>query len=200
MQTVDFDQVDDVYKASPGWWGIIADQEDELKDQLDLDFELKEQYIKLNNLGIDYLIQYDTVHIRILTEFLHYINDNYITLTDFTYIELDQVQIFAKCIYDILFVDMINDTIPQICNVKKIDDPIKLIQADVDETKQILLEHYNETLKSLNSLYKINPSLGGVMVKNSFAIDLFSMDISQWYEEFFVPVVTNYTDQIQQNI
>jgi hypothetical protein len=201
MQQIDFDQVDDVYKASPGWWGIIVSQENINCEQKDLLFEVQSQCLDLNNLGIDFLAQYDseTVSYDFLLDFLGTVNNKYISFLDYIRLDYDKLFIITKSIYEILFVDFIKETIPQICMVKKLDDPLKLIQANNEEFKTLLIEHYNNTLKQLNTLYKINNNLAGAMVKNSFALDLFDRDLEQFYEEFVCPVIINYQEQIREN-
>ena len=145
------------------------------------------------------MVQYDAVDISTASDMLIYIHDNYLSFLEFDNITNDALLILSKSIYEILFVDFINDTIPQICNVKKLNSPLQLVQANSDEFKIILLEHYNNTLKQLNTLFKINPSLTGAMIKNSFAIDLFNTELTQFYEQFVVPVITKYQDQIREN-
>lgn len=201
MLTVDFDQVDDVYKASPGWWGIISNQEDIKCQKEDLLFEIQEQYLKLNNLGIDFLGQYEEemIEYKVLSDMLKTINEKYIPFLDNVRLDYDKLLITAKSIYEILFVDFIKDTIPQICSIKKLNSPSQLIQANSEEIRSFLLEHYNNTLNQLNILYKINPNLAGGMVKNSFAIDLFAGNLESFCEEFMFPVIIKYINQIREN-
>ena len=197
---MDFDLMDDQYKASPGWWSIINDLEDIAHIQQDIEFELKEQYIKHNNLGIDYIIQYDKVNIQILNDMLVYVDLNYIQLAELLNLDLDRLKILAKSVYDVLFVDFINTTIPQICNIRKLSNPLGLLQLKTTEIKTTLLDHYNNTLTQLNTLYKINPNLTGEMLKCSFAIDMFGTDIDMFCEEFMYPVIIQYADQIKENL
>lgn len=202
MQSIDFDQIDDVFKASPAWWNIINSEENNDIERQDLMFEINSQCLNLNNLGIDFLGQYDQdlITYKFLMDFLGYVNDNYINFLDYIKIDYTKLLITTKSIYEILFVDFIKDTIPQICIVKKIKNPIQLIQADNEEFKQLLIEHYNNTLKQLNSLYKMNPDLTGPMVKNSFALDLFNNDLENFYEEFVCPVIVKYQNQIRESL
>lgn len=201
MSSIDFDQVDNVYKASPGWWGIIANQEDIKCQKEDLLFEIQEQYLKLNNLGIDFLGQYEEelIEYKTLSDMLKTIDEKYIPFLDNIRLDYDKLLITAKSIYEILFVDFIKDTIPQICSVKKLTNPSQLLQANYEEIRSLLLEHYNNTLKQLNTLYKVNPNLAGGMVKNSFAVDLFAGNLEQFCEEFAYPVIIKYNNQIREH-
>lgn len=195
------DQVDDVYKASPGWWDIINTLEDIKIQTDDLEFEIMYQCCNLKNLGINYLNQYDAIDIpkNILQNFLTYVDNYYIDFLDFLQIDYDKILILSKSIYEILFVDFVNQTIPQICVVNKIQDPMQLVQESEEYMRKLLISHYNNVLHQLNSLYKINPSLSTEMVKNSFAIDLFSKNLDKFNEQFMIPVIINYSNQIREN-
>lgn len=201
MISLDADQVDDVYKASPGWWDIINTLED-IKIQTDnLEFEIMYQCCNLKNLGINYLNQYDAIDIpkNILQNFLSYVDNYYIEFLEFLQIDYDKILILSKSIYEILFVDFVNQTLPQICVVNKIQDPMQLVQESEEQIRKLLISHYNNVLQQLNSLYKINPSLSTEMVKNSFAIDLFNKNLDKFNEQFAIPVIINYSNQIREN-
>jgi hypothetical protein len=202
--TIDFDQVDDIYKASPRLWSTITSLENIQCEIENLKFELGQQFINLNNLGIDYLSQYSNIEIPkiIYIEFLNYINNYYINIIEFLSLDYNKISIMGQSVYKILFVDFINTTLPQICNVKKINDPSKLLQANVDEIKQLLLDHYNNILKQLNSLYQTSSNLDiqNGMLQNSFAIDIFNKNLDDFSEKFFFPIVLKYQDKIRENI
>jgi len=199
--SLDNDQIDDVYNASPGWWDIINKLEDIKIQNDDLEFEIMYQCCNLKNLGINYLNQYDTLEIpkTIMQNFLTYIDSHYINFLDFIQIDYDKIKVLTKSIYEILFVDFITQTLPQICVVNKIQDPVQLVQESEEYIRKLLITHYNNVLQQLNSLYKINPSLSTEMVKNSFAIDLFSKNLDKFNEQFIIPVIINYSNQIREN-
>ena len=201
MISLDNDQIDDVYNASPGWWDIINKLEDIKIQNDDLEFEIMYQCCNLKNLGINYLNQYDTLEIpkTIMQNFLTYIDSHYINFLDFIQIDYDKIKVLTKSIYEILFVDFITQTLPQICVVNKIQDPVQLVQESEEYIRKLLITHYNNVLQQLNSLYKINPSLSTEMVKNSFAIDLFSKNLDKFNEQFIIPVIINYSNQIREN-
>jgi len=199
--SLDNDQIDDVYNASPGWWDIINKLEDIKIQNDDLEFEIMYQCCNLKNLGINYLNQYDTLEIpkTIMQNFLTYIDSHYINFLDFIQIDYDKIKVLTKSIYEILFVDFITQTIPQICVANKIQNPTQLVQESEEYIRKLLITHYNNVLQQLNSLYKINPSLSTEMVKNSFAIDLFSKNLDKFNEQFIIPVIINYSNQIREN-
>lgn len=201
MISLDTDQVDDVYKASVGWWDIINTLEDIKIQTDDLEFEIMYQCCNLKNLGVNYLKQYDTISIpkNILQNFLKYVDDYYIRFLDFLQIDYDKILILSKSIYEILFVDFVNQTIPQICVVNSIQDPMQLVQESEVGIRNLLISHYNKILTQLNTLYKINTSLSTEMLKNSFAIDLFNKNLDDFNERFAIPVIINYSNQIREN-
>jgi hypothetical protein len=200
MLELDFDQVDDPYKASPAWWNIINTKENEKIEQDDIAFELELQYKDLENLGINYWSQYENIDQLTITTFLTYIHDHYLPLSDLEIIlaRNDASNIIGKAIYELLFVDMVNDTIPTICSVNKIKPCTDLILNK--NIKGLLLTHYQNILTQLNNLYPINKDLSPPMIKHSIAIDIFNADVETFIEKFLTPVITKYSHIISLKV
>lgn len=197
MNNIDDNLIEDIFASPPKTWPAIISNEILDKEHEDLLFELKEQYIGLNNLGIDYLSQYMIeIRSKTISDMLSFINDKYIAIIDFSSLDYNKLYELFKNLYKILFVDMVLKTIPSICIVNKIKDPSKLIQANSLEVKQLLINHYTTTLKQLNILYPINNSLNEEILKNSFAIDLFNNDLDNFTETFLFTIIQKYNDRM----
>jgi len=183
MPEFDFDLNDDIYKANPGYWpNIITLQNNNIQLE-DLIFELNSQIKQLENLGINYLNQYDNIlPIETLKDFLLLINEKYIDIPLIEIItnDYDKSLVYFTSLYEFLFVDFISSVAALI----KTNNP--------QEIRTIILTHINNNLKQLNNLYKINPNLKPEMIKNSILLDIFNSDLDKLYEVFINPILVTY--------
>jgi hypothetical protein len=183
MPQFDFDLNDDIYKSSPGYWPLIVTLQNNNIELEDLLCELNIQINELENLGVNYLNQYNNIiPMETLKELLLLINEKYI---DIPYIEIiisdyDKCLVYFTSLYEFLFVDFIKDVLPLITTNK------------FEEIRTIILNHINTKLTQLNILYKINLNLKPEMIKNSILLDIFNNDLEIFYESFISIILVKY--------
>lgn len=187
MKQFDFDLNDDIYKANPGYWPNIITLQNDNIEQEDLIFEINTQIVQLENLGINYLEQYDNnlISIDLFNKFLDFINDNYINIPFLETIRVDYNKslVYFRSLYEFLVIDFIIDVLPLINSNR----------AQI--VREIIINHINNKLTQLNNLYIINNNLRPEMIKYSILLDLFNNNIEQFYESYITIVKVKYLNK-----
>jgi hypothetical protein len=167
---------DDIYKAPPRDWNFIQNQLNQWGDIELLEINLKNQYIDLKDLGINYLKEVTDIYEDICLNFLNYVNTNYISINYLDQIKNDnqKLQLYTKNIYELLFVDFIY-----------IKDNFKL-----DNLKFDIISYYTKKINGLNKMKNIDTTINltNDILKCTIAVDIFDTDLDNFIDNFYTVI------------
>jgi len=173
--------------------GIIQERFDNLNTFIRL--EIEEQYINLNNLGIDF-IKDSVINDDIYIDFINYIDDSYISIVNIQNIFDNpiQLQIIGKQIYQIFCVDIINEIIPRLLKYLEIKDSLELELVSESLIKDGLFNISQKKLELLKKLHDVNLSslIRYEIIKTTLFIDIIDNDIESLLENFIFPICEKY--------
>jgi hypothetical protein len=184
---------------------IVTQLNDRLLSE-ELVASLKEQYIGFQNLGYNFLKDYDNNQITpdILIDFMNYIDDNILSI-EFR----DQINdhdrntyILIPMLYEILYVDMIKFILPNVMKELKTREADDIKYLPIPRLKYLLLKVVKDTLTGLEDAKSLGSGIGNSkianeIVKYSYCLDLFDNDLEDTFlENYLIPVINNYNTQI----
>lgn len=184
---------------------IVTQLNDRLLSE-ELEASLKEQYIGFQNLGYNFLKDFDNNQItpEILIEFMEYIDDNILSI-EYRYQINDQdrnTYILIPMLYEILYVDSVNFILPNVMkelNTREAND-IKMLSPS--KLKFTLLKVVKNILNGLEEAKKLGSGVGNnkiahEIIKYSYCLDLFDGDLEDTFlENYIIPVINNYNTTI----
>lgn len=197
----DIDSTD--LRRRPSMYNWVQDQEDNDEKIKEIESEIKNQIYDLNNLGQDFVSDNEKlIPNTLLINILNYINDNIFSIAYIDIICEDKVRLrsLGRSIYQILYVDFINETFKFLCNALKVKYSNDILAFSDDIIKSKLITIYSDLSKQASALSKINPSIINSTIKYSQAVDLFDNDISDFKENFLIPVIEKYSTTIDSQL
>lgn len=164
---------------------IDNEREDVLK------IAVQDQYINFNNLGNN-LLQYNIYSDGNFAEFITFVNDNYIPITNIDYILTTpkQIQALGRFIYELLTVDLINTILPKILKSQNCL-PEALITSDF---KMLLFEILMDRIEVLRQMVSEvnNSNLKRELVKWSYYLELFDTNLENFQLNVIEPLINTY--------
>ena len=180
----------DVTEAGASWQPHIIKQINRFLVKEELDLDIQNQYVDLNNLGINYLEEFNELPEQSLIEMLDHINDHYFPILYMEAIQLhpQRLQTLGRYIYEILFVDMIKTTLPALEN----------ISTDPQVLKKDLVEYFSNKLKAFETIQRVagQVNMTAETLKWTTALDIFDTDLTDFIDTFIIPVLDQYEDYI----
>lgn len=130
--------IENNYEKEPGYTSILNENENKTFILEDLKFNISTQF-KFENLGYNYLKDYDDPPLEIFDWLLDYINEYYFVIGDLIsiYEQVDRIKFIGTTLYEFLFVDII-EILPKL----NIFNPFK----------NEILNYFAETIISLSEI------------------------------------------------
>ena len=163
---------------------------------------IEDQIYKLNNLGINYLDQYNIQLVNannyeLIDDLILYTHNNYINIIQIESIMQDGLTKFvlANYIYDLYSVQLIRKILPLLISFSKFNS-----------SSDLVCKFNPNTLKSniLKVLYKLCDIIGklnkDMMIQYTYYIDLFDNDLEDFFENFLIPVIIKYEMEINSYV
>lgn len=184
---------------------IVTQLNDRLLSE-ELELSLREQYIGFQNLGYNFLKDYDNNQItpEILIEFMEYIDDNILSI-EYRYQINDHdrnTYVLIPMLYEILYVDMTTFILPNMLKELNTKDPNDIKILSPSKLKFNLLNVVKNILRGLEETKKLGSGKGNNKIaheifKFSYCLDLFDGDLEDTFlENYIIPVCNNYNTTI----
>lgn len=174
---------------------IYQNIENERRIQNGIDELIKEQYIQVLHLGIDYLedTEIDTI---ILRDLITYYDVEYSSIANIEIILQNDVYVnaFGRFIYSFLAVDLLKSILPKIITLNKYPNINSLINLSEIEWRSQLAQAIQFKLNTLRDIIKQAPNdvIQLEMFKYTYYIDLIDSDLSGLLEKFILPMISIY--------
>lgn len=180
----------------------FKDEEIDLFNQL-IKYQIEEQYINLQNLGIDYIEQ-NIVDDNIYIDLIEFINDSYISIGNVQNVFDNpvQLQVVGKSLYEIFCVDIINEIIPKLLKFLNLQDSTEIELLSQPFIKDGLFNIGKTRLELLQKIYNINNSdkIRYQIIKEGLFIDIIDNDIELLLENFIFPISETYASVFYSRI
>lgn len=171
---------------------IYNDQED---DELFLANKLSDQYINLNNIGINYL---EDIYVSdgVLQDIIEYVNDAYLPIMniDVIFEAPNQIQLIGRFIYEFMCVDMKNNLLPNVMKLLNLHNSDELKTVSYDLIKEYLLRAVQLKMKNLQKILK-ETSIEDAryeLLKFTYYIDLLDNNIEKLQDQYIIPMIDKY--------
>lgn len=171
---------------------IYNDQED---DELFLANKLSDQYINLNNIGINYL---EDIYVSdgVLQDIIEYVNDAYLPIMniDVIFEAPNQIQLIGRFIYEFMCVDMKNNLLPNVMKLLNLHNSDELKTISYDLIKEYLLRAVQLKMKNLQKILK-EASIEDAryeLLKFTYYIDLLDNNIEKLQDQYIIPMIDKY--------
>ena len=167
------------YSQEPRYTATINYQSNlkQLKDILYNECLLSQ--FNLENLGIDYLKDYDmTVTLDLYDNVITFINNSYIHINDSILEDDNKRFLFGKSLYEIFFIDIPTEDIREFVNH---------IDKDLKDLRNIIVNYYitkTKRYESLRSINVVNKEIDYNIFKNSIASSLFDTDLTDFKNKY----------------
>jgi hypothetical protein len=180
----------------------------QLNDKLlseELENSLKEQYMNFENIGHNFLNDYDSNQItpEILIGMMNYIDDNIIGIEFMNQIDDHDRNTYTliPMLYELLYVDSVTFILPNLMKEIGTKDPNDIKYLEPRDLKFKLLNVIRKSLIGFEDVRKLGSGLGNNKIDNEifkygYAVDLFDNDLEDFMENYIIPVVNNYNTAI----
>jgi len=179
-------------------------------DEMDtMNENIKDQYINLNNLGINILkeIKDNDIKATIIIEMIQFINDNYTSVVNFESLFVRDTEQIGGFIYEFFCVDTFNILIPKLittinCNSRQEFEFIvnKKIKTTFKNKFILIIKNYLDQLFKLSNIdpkIKNDSQYNNIIKKFSYYIDLIEFGLQdQFVENYIFPLVNKHFEEL----
>lgn len=173
---------------------------------------IEDQYIKLNNLGFDYLSEIDDQNIKndIIKDIINYVNENYTAIMNFESLFTKDFEEMGKFIYNFFCIDCYNTILPNFINqikcysindfeeyakIKYTEDTFLFKNALIICIKSILEQVLK--LSQIDKTIKKDDSYNKLIKKYSYYIDLIDFGPAEKIlNNYIFPLLNKHFNQI----
>ena len=198
---------DESPQQNPGSTHLIQNAQNEYIDLNMFYQRFKDQYENFNNLGFDLIAEYGhdlQLEDEVFEEFISYVDENYtgISIKEHIFNTPENIHIYSKLIYEILFIDMINKTLPRLMVALSLNSAKSLLTIDSNELKSELLKLTETQLKTIIDTSKLQEieNLEMIKIKLLFSIEeIYSGDFEDMYTNYFIPLINMQFENIEMH-